>query len=188
MCLDAGQLAEKCPQWPAAGAGIALHANAVRALRALGLGDAVSRATAPLPRYGFYDQHGAELCITDLDDLWGEAGPCLRIAKVRLQGILATAADRVPHRLGVAVTGLTQQRGTVSVAFADCSAGEYDLVVGADGIHSTVRGLAVSRAAPSYAGAVGWRSIIPARPRGAWNSSGSTSTASDRWLPATSPP
>ena len=55
------ELAEKCPQWPAAGAGIALHANAVRALRALGLGDAVTRAAAPLPRYGFYDQHGAQL-------------------------------------------------------------------------------------------------------------------------------
>jgi SAM-dependent methyltransferase len=54
----------------------------------------------------------------------------------------------------------------VSVAFADGSAGDYDLVVGADGIHSTVRGAAVSQKAPSYAGAVSWRSIIPARPRG----------------------
>ncbi|HLK13552.1 MAG TPA: FAD-dependent monooxygenase, partial [Fimbriimonadaceae bacterium] len=61
---------------------------------------------------------------------------------------------------------LTQQRGEVSVTFADGSTGEYDLVVGADGIHSTVRGLAVSQKAPSYAGAVSWRSIIPARPRG----------------------
>jgi 2-polyprenyl-6-methoxyphenol hydroxylase-like FAD-dependent oxidoreductase len=154
------ELAEQCPRWPAAGAGIALHANAVRALRALGLGDAVSRAAAPLPRYGFYDQHGAQLCTTDLDDLWGQAGPCLGIARVRLQEILATAADGMPHRLGVAVTGLTQQRGEVSVTFADGSAGEYDLVVGADGIHSTVRGLAVSQKAPSYA----WRSAAPSRP------------------------
>src|ERR1700760_4097196 len=120
------ELAEKCPQWPAAGAGIALHANAVRALRALGLGEGVSRAAAPLPRYGFYDQHGARLCTTDLDDLWGQAGPCLGIARVRLQEILATAADQVPHRLGVAVTGLTQRRGGVSVVFADGSAGDYD--------------------------------------------------------------
>jgi 2-polyprenyl-6-methoxyphenol hydroxylase-like FAD-dependent oxidoreductase len=50
--------------------------------------------------------------------------------------------------------------------FADGSAGDYDLVAGADGIHSTVRGLAVSQTAPSYAGAVSWRSIIPARPGG----------------------
>jgi len=196
-------LAEKCPQWPAAGAGIALHANAVRALRTLGLGDAVSRAAAPLPRYGFYDQHGARLCASDLNELWGKAGPCLGIARVRLQEILAAAADAVPHRLGVAVIGLTQQRGGVSVVFADGSASDYDLVVGADGIHSTVRGLAVSQKAPGYAGAVGWSrwaAGIPTgspawtanrsttRPRGAWTGSGSTSAASDRWLPATSPP
>ena len=105
---DTPELAEQCPRWPAAGAGIALHANAVRALRALGLGDAVTRASAPLPRYGFFDQHGAQLCTTDLDDLWGQAGPCLGIARARLQEILATAAAGVPHRLGVAVTGLTQ--------------------------------------------------------------------------------
>src|SRR6202008_4386413 len=139
------ELAEKCPYWPAAGAGIALHANAVRALRALGLGDAVSRASAPLPRYGFYDQYGDRLCTTDLGDLWGQAGPCLGIARVRLQEILATAADRGPHRLGRAGTGLTQPRGEVSVAFADGSAGDYDLVVGADGIHSPIRSAAVSQ-------------------------------------------
>jgi 2-polyprenyl-6-methoxyphenol hydroxylase-like FAD-dependent oxidoreductase len=52
-CGYTPELAEQCPQWPAAGAGIALYANAVRALRALGLGDAVSRAAAPLPCYGY---------------------------------------------------------------------------------------------------------------------------------------
>src|ERR1700747_2222533 len=66
--------AEQCPRWPAAGAGIALHANAVRALRALGLGDAVSRAAAPLPRYGVCEPHGDRLGRTDLNELWGEAG------------------------------------------------------------------------------------------------------------------
>ena len=160
------ELAERCPQWPAAGAGIALHANAVRALQALGLGDAISRAAAPLPRYGFYDQHGAQLCVTTLEDLWGPAGPCLGIARARLQQILVTAADSVPHRLGVAVAGLTQHCGGVSARFADGSAGEYDLVVGADGIRSTVRRLAVTPAAPRYADTMSWRSIIPARPPG----------------------
>jgi 2-polyprenyl-6-methoxyphenol hydroxylase-like FAD-dependent oxidoreductase len=39
-------------------------------------------------------------------------------------------------------------------------------VVGADGIHSTVRELAVSASSPSYAGTMAWRSVIPTRPRG----------------------
>ena len=98
------ELAEQCPRWPAAGAGIALHANAVRALRALGLGDAVSRAAAPLPRYGFYDQHGAQLCTTDLDDLWGQPGPawespgsgCKRSWPRRRTGCRTASAWRLP--------------------------------------------------------------------------------------------
>ena len=71
----AAELVERSPAWPAVGAGIALHANAVRALRALGLGLAIETASAPLPRWGFFDCHGGPLCETDLADLWREVGP-----------------------------------------------------------------------------------------------------------------
>ena len=58
----------------------------------------------------------------------------------------------VPYRLGTAVTSLTQeeQNQCVQVGFSDGSSGEYDLVVGADGLGSTVRELAL-RARPRLA-------------------------------------
>jgi 2-polyprenyl-6-methoxyphenol hydroxylase-like FAD-dependent oxidoreductase len=111
----APELAERSPAWPAIGAGIALHANAGRMLRTLGLGDAIAAASATLPRWSFHDQRGALLCETDLADLWGEAGPCLGITRVRLQEILAAAAGSARHRLGVAVTALAPEAGRVSV-------------------------------------------------------------------------
>jgi len=162
----AAELVERSPGWPAVGAGIALHANAVRALRALGLGEAVEAASAPLPRWGFFDRDGRQLCETDLADLWRQAGPCLGITRVRLQEILLAAAAEVPCRLGVALTGLTQHGHVASVTFADGSSGHYDLVVGADGINSAARRLAISPAPPQYADTVSWRSIIPGRPPG----------------------
>jgi 2-polyprenyl-6-methoxyphenol hydroxylase-like FAD-dependent oxidoreductase len=160
------ELVERSPAWSAVGAGIVLHGNAVRALRALGVGEAIDAAAAPLPRWGFFDQHGGQLSETDLADLWRDVGPCLAITRIRLQEILLAAAAGVPCRLGVALTGLTQHGPQVSVTFADGSAGKYDLIVGADGINSTVRRLAISPVPPRYADTVIWRSVIPARPAG----------------------
>lgn len=162
----AAELVERSPAWPALGAGIALHANGVRMLRGLGLGEAIDQASAVLRRWSFHDEHGATLCETDLEALWGEVGPCLGITRIRLQEILLAGAAPVPHRLGVAVTAVAADTDRVSAGFSDGTSGDYDLVVGADGIHSTVRRLAVGPVEPAYAGTMGWRSVIPARPPG----------------------
>src|SRR5690349_19927128 len=162
----AAELVERSPAWPAVGAGIALHANAVRVLRTLGLGEAVDRAAAVIPRWGFFDQHGERLCETDLEDLWGAVGPCQGITRARLQEILLSGATATPHRLGIAVTALAQEGDGVSANFSDGSSGDYDLVVGADGIHSTVRALAVDAVSPTYDGIMAWRSVVPIRPQG----------------------
>jgi 2-polyprenyl-6-methoxyphenol hydroxylase-like FAD-dependent oxidoreductase len=163
----APEVVERSPAWPAVGAGIVLHGNAVRALRILGVGEAIDAASAPLPCWGFFDQQGSRLSETDLADLWRDVGPCLAITRIRLQEILLAAAAGVPCRLGMALAGLVQHGPQVSVTFADGSAGEYDLVVGADGINSTVRRLAISPVPPQYAGTMIWRSVIPVRPPGA---------------------
>jgi 2-polyprenyl-6-methoxyphenol hydroxylase-like FAD-dependent oxidoreductase len=159
------ELVERSTTWPAVGAGINLPANGVRVLRALGVGEAVDRTATVIRRWGFFDQQGALLCETDLQDLWRDVGPSLGITRVRLQEALVAGAA-VSHRLGVSLTALTQDDDRVRVSFSDGMSGDYDLVVGADGIHSTVRELALSASSPSYAGTMAWRSVIPTRPPG----------------------
>src|SRR5260370_17481729 len=130
------ELVERSPVWHATGAGILLHANGVRVLRALGVGKAVEQAGAVVRRWGFCDQQGEVLCDTDLEAMWGEVGPCIGIERPRLQQALLAGAPAVPCRLGMAVTALTQNERRVSVGFSDGSSGGYDLRVRPAAIYS----------------------------------------------------
>src|SRR5437868_12653355 len=163
------ELIECSPAWHAAGAGILLHANGIRVLRVLGLSEAVEQAGAVVRRWGFFDQQGEVLYDTDLEELWSEVGPCIGITRPKLQQVLLVGATAVPCRLGTAVTSLTQDEQRVSVGMSSGSTGDYDLVVGADGIYSTVRGLTLGSASPGYTGLMDWRSLAPTRPHGVTN-------------------
>jgi len=159
-------LIEHSPFWQAVGAGIAVQPNGIRILRALGLGPAIEQAGTVIRRWDFCDQQGEVLCETDLEGLWGDVGPFIGIARTRLQQVLLAGAAAVPARLDTSIISLTQDEHRVSVEFSDGSAGDYDLVVGADGIASSVRQLTLSMTPPVYAGQMVWRSLAPICPRG----------------------
>ncbi len=161
------ELIERSASWEAIGAGIAVQANGLRALDALGLASLVERAGTVLSRWGFCDQQGELLCEIDLEALWKGVGPCIGIERPKLQRVLLAGAAPIPMRLGTSIISLTQKTTQcVLVGFSDGSTGEYDLVVGADGISSSVRALTLSDAPPVYTGAMAWRSIAPIRPQG----------------------
>ena len=63
-----------------------------------------------------------------------------------------------------AVIDLAPRADAVKVEFGDESTGEFDLVVGADGLRSTVRRLAVSAESPRNAGTLACRSVGRTRP------------------------
>ena len=160
------ELVERNPTWHAVGAGFLVQANGMRMLHALHLGPAIERAGTIVRRWDFCDEQGEVLCETDLEALWSDAGPCVGIERTKLQQVLLSGVAAVPCRLGTSITSLVQDNRRVSVTFTDSSAGEYDLVVGADGIFSTVRRLALSASSPADLGAMNWRSIAPIRPGG----------------------
>jgi len=74
------------------------------------------------------------------------------------------------YHLGKDLVGFDQAGDEVVARFADGDADPFDLLVGADGIRSTVRSLLFPDLRPAYAGYVGWRGTLPedrfpARPR-----------------------
>ena len=84
----------------------------------------------------FFNRRGRLLADIDLDRIWEGAGRWVAIHRAALHGALREATAEVPVRLDTSVTGLEDGR-TPRVSFADDSTGSYDLVVGADGVHST---------------------------------------------------
>jgi 2-polyprenyl-6-methoxyphenol hydroxylase-like FAD-dependent oxidoreductase len=160
------ELVERQQTWHALGAGFLVHANGMRMLRSLGLATGVENAGAVVRRWQFCDEQGDVLSETDLETLWGDAGPCIGIERTKLQSALLQGVADVRCRLGTSVTSLVQDDHRVSVGFSDGSTGDYDFVVGADGIKSTVRALTLTTAPPSDLGAMNWRSIAPIRPAG----------------------
>jgi 2-polyprenyl-6-methoxyphenol hydroxylase-like FAD-dependent oxidoreductase len=141
----APELIERRSAWPAAGSGIVMHANAMRVLHRLGVGEAVERDGAVLRRWSFADPRGGALFETEIDTMWNETDVTVGIARPRLHEILIDAARDVPCRLGVDVSEIDRDA--------------FDLMVGADGVHSKVRG---SR--PVYSGAMVWRANADWRP------------------------
>lgn len=70
----------------------------------------------------------------------------------------AFPADRYHFRMELA--GIEQDAGGVTAVFADGSRARAELLVGADGIRSTVRGILIPEAQPRYAGYVAWRGLV----------------------------
>lgn len=162
----ATELVERQAAWTAPGAGFVVHANGMRMLRVLGLEAGVASAGTVVRRWQFYDAQGGLLSDTDLTAVWGEVGPCIGIVRPLLHRALQKGVADLPCRLGTAVTSLVQDDRGVTVTFSDGTCGAYDLVVGADGIRSTVRALALGARSPTYLGAMNWRSVAPIRPAG----------------------
>ncbi|HUC61236.1 MAG TPA: FAD binding domain-containing protein [Alphaproteobacteria bacterium] len=64
------------------------------------------------------------------------------------------------YHSGATLTGIEQDERGVSAHFADGTVEDGDLLVGADGIRSTVRRIFLPEVGPTYAGYVAWRGLV----------------------------
>lgn len=132
------------------GAGIVAQAELIARLRALGL------PTADL---------GVAITTRKILDAEGRFSheyecPQVLTAWERVYRLLRDAFPPRHYHRGHSFTGFTQDVAKVTARFSGGEIVEADLLVGADGIRSTVRQQAAPNVAPLYAGYSAWRALI----------------------------
>ncbi|WP_152184984.1 FAD-dependent monooxygenase [Segeticoccus rhizosphaerae] len=141
---------EQAGQFGEVGAGLSVWPNALRALDELGVGEQVRARARVARRPVIRDVSGRALSTTDLAETERLFGPLLIIHRAELLDVLVGALPApVTLRRGVVVKAV-QSDGSVAHSAGTTGA---DLVVGADGINSTVRtGLWRQARRPRYLG------------------------------------
>ena len=156
---------ESKPELSALGSGITLQGNALRAFGALGVWEDV--------RAKGYFFEGLTLrapgpdasVVAELPEVktggadFPAAGGMYRpdLARILLEHAQAAGAN---VRFGVKVTGVEESTDGVAVEVDGAPAGTYDLLVGADGLHSSVRELIGIETKPQRTGMGIWRAFV----------------------------
>jgi 2-polyprenyl-6-methoxyphenol hydroxylase-like FAD-dependent oxidoreductase len=133
------------------GVGLGTRPELFEVMRRIGIGLDESIGVEVRSRIGL-DRNGEVMCevpVRGVATAWD-----------RIYRALKTALPSELYRSGMQLERFEQGTHTVIAIFADGLRVEGDLLIGADGIHSTVRRQLIPEAKPRYAGYVGWRGVV----------------------------
>ena len=149
------------------GAGVQVGPSAMRIFHALGVMEAVMAVAAQPIRSEFRMWNTAEAWKRfDLGpvSVATYGFPYVTLYRPDLLGVLVQALEnRMPTRLhlGTRVIGHDQDGAATRLHLADGRSIEGDVLVGADGIHSVIRGDLFGPSPAEFTGLVAWRGTIP---------------------------
>lgn len=134
------------------GAGIVTHPELFDVLDRIGIDQETARVGVAVAGRRVFRRDGSiarELPLPQILTSWGRLHNLLR---------QSLAAETIHH--GCTLTGIEEGRDAVTARFADGSLRRADLLIGADGIFSTVRSFFVPDVTPNYVGYVAWRGLV----------------------------
>lgn len=154
-------IVELAPALEPVGAGIALGLNAQRVLGALGLRERIAARGLEHDSGSIRDASGRLLSRLEPGALADAAyGSFLTIHRGELHQALLEGLDPGRLTLDSTVERLEESERQVEVTLRGGERRSYDLVVGADGIHSRVRELLFGEVPLDYAGYTCWRLVV----------------------------
>ncbi len=143
------------------GAGITLWSNAMLILDRLGLGAEIRERGAVLGCFEQRTARGRLLSRWPLEEMARRLGaPVCGINRPDLHAALVRGAGQ-QVRTGCNVERFEQSNGAVSVALSGSGSESGDVLIGADGIDSTVRRQLLGEQAPRHSGLTMWRANVP---------------------------
>ncbi|TRW46264.1 FAD-dependent monooxygenase [Georgenia yuyongxinii] len=148
------------------GAGLVVAPNAARLIRRLGGLDMLEQRAVPLD-VGWEFRRWRDGTVLSAENL---AGACERLYGERtytvhradLLDVVRAAVPSANVRLGRRCVGVEDSGGGVRLRFADGTVEEADVAIGADGVHSVLRGAVTEPSAPEYSGICAFRAVVPA--------------------------
>ncbi len=147
------------------GAGIQISPNASRIIHHLGLGDALARiGVRPRAFHQRRWQDGRTLLKTPLGDAVFEAFgyPYYQVRRGDLLAMLRAALPVECLDVGHRLTSFEERNDRIDMQFDNGATASADLMIGADGIHSTVRRALFGAESARYSGGIAYRGLIPA--------------------------
>jgi salicylate hydroxylase len=153
---------EAAPELKEIGAGVALHPNAMRVLRMIGVEDAVrtvaGRSEWMVTRDGRTGRVISRIGRAQQAQTYGLSG-----ATVHRADLLDVIASQLPANcvtLGKRCATVESHPDVAVARFEDGSEIEADVIIGADGIHSRVRAALFGPDDPRFTGKICYRSVI----------------------------
>jgi salicylate hydroxylase len=158
---------EQAPVLGEVGAGLTLASNASRILQHLGLG-AVLQDLAVVPARGAVKHYRTGKTLVDIPrgatQVERFGAPYCQIHRNDLHQALVAAvqsADPGCLHLGCTLEDFGQDARAVTALFSNGRTARGDLLVGCDGIRSTVRARLFGTEDPRFTGYVAWRGLVP---------------------------
>jgi len=156
---------EQAPALREVGAGLVISPNASRILFSLGLGEALESAgVAPFAWRQRRWRDGQTLLLSPMAAVMPPrfGHPLYTAHRADILGMLVTAFPAERLHLGRKLSGILEIDDRVELSFDDGSAADANIVIGADGIHSTVRSLLFGQENPRFTGCVAYRGLVAA--------------------------
>ncbi len=149
------------------GSGITLISPALRALDRLGVLDQCMRHGYGVSEFTGLDINGEQLYTFPLPTLGDRMPGIVGMLRPKLHRILIdhALASGARVRTGIGPRSIEQRVDKTFVEFTDGTSGEYDLVLGADGMNSTVRRMLFTDQQPVFREQGCIRAVVP-RPAG----------------------